>query len=71
MILPGSHLEVTGPCAPSLKIKMDLNSVCVFKQSLKNVAEDESIRHGHIIFLLFFIIIIHEYSVNMFFCHLK
>ncbi len=32
--------------------------MCVFKQSLKNVAEDENIRHGHIIFLNFFIIII-------------
>lgn len=53
MILPGSHLEVTDPCALSLKIQLYLNTVCALKQSIKNVAEDENIRHGHVIFLLF------------------
>lgn len=52
MILPGSHLEVTDPCALSLKIKLYLK-VYGLKQSIKNVVEDENIRHGHVIFLIF------------------
>jgi len=66
IFLPGGHLEGTSPRVSSFKIKLYLNSDCVFKHSSKNDAEDENINHGHIIFLFFSVLLYTNFQLIIF-----